>query len=161
MDRPELVRRYVRYRDEKAKIRARQKDELNRELLPFLRDVGEAVIARQGAGDSVDVILDALGSQNKTFMYEAKAEYQRGPTPPQEASEPAIAPGGGLLHRPEEAYSLFNEGQRTGVEIYTHGMPVETYYIDFVNGEPVVPDEWATHDAERRALYKKILKEIS
>lgn len=155
IDRSELVRRYLKYSEAKARIRARQKQELEVELLPFTKDVGEAVIARQQSGDSVDVILDALGRQNKTFLYDAKRAAQGGvvTSTPDEVPEPAE----GDLDPDGYSLTVAADGQEAEVD-FGNG---EVYFISIGKDYISAPDEWAGHSKERRAIYRKILTELS
>lgn len=165
MNDPILTRAVTRYYSEKAKIKARQRAELETELEELAADVGDEIArVRLEKSASIADISAIMGVQNRTLIYQMirSSEVRRAngaPAPKpdhlvEETTEddaPAPAPQG-------EEYSIawFNNGQVATVTFAED----ESYDIVMVDGSPDLPDEWAEHSRERRVLYKEIAKKL-
>jgi len=90
-----LVKRYTDYKVKNEQIKARQRKERERELKPFLEDIGRAVEDDRANGHSVLELSALLDNKNRNFLYAAVRAY-RDTLPHQEQldmpSEPDFEP---------------------------------------------------------------------
>lgn len=159
---PNLVSAVVKYREQRAKIKARQRAELEAELAPWAADVGQEINSvRNATSASIQDIADIIGIQNRTFIYKmlnaAKSAGLTVDEPVRPLPQKEIVITG--LVEDDVAYTI---DYFDGVAKVTFDDDVSTEYYDIVvvDGTPDLPDEWAEHTKERRAMYKDIAKAI-
>lgn len=72
----DLVKRYTDYRVKNEQIKARQRRERERELLPYLEDIGRAVDEDRSNGHSVPELAGLISNKNRNFLYGAMRAYR-------------------------------------------------------------------------------------
>jgi hypothetical protein len=72
----DLVKRYTDYRIKNEQIKARQRREREKELLPFLIDIGRAVDEDRSNGHSVPELAGLISNKNRNFLYGAMRAYK-------------------------------------------------------------------------------------
>lgn len=72
----DLVKRYTDYRIKNEQIKARQRREREKELLPFLIDIGRAVDEDRSNGHSVPELAGLISNKNRNFLYGAMRAYR-------------------------------------------------------------------------------------
>lgn len=158
MNTSKLVKRYTDYRVKNAQIKARQKVEREKELQPFLADIGEAVSQLRAEGMSVVDQAIEVTNKNRNFLYNALRAFdaRQIPTPVEE-----VTPQGWV----EPKYTVTANGTDVyTVEFYVDGH--ESDYRDEVDlylSDGVVddfPDAWSTGTPEERAFYKRLIAEV-
>lgn len=147
-----VVTPFIEYNRKKAELREKYRQELARELEPYLSAFGEAVIEEQNSGKSIDDIEDLIGVRNRNLIYAAKRA--------------ARLKGTGTTPKAPEAQDAPSEGRVEVAEPY--GAGEFHVYIDNANKGSVVPDadgffdlpeEWAL-DTKNSALYREAIAEI-
>lgn len=154
----ELVKSYTAYRTKREKIKARQRKELEAELMPEAISIGAAFVREQEKGRSVVEIAGSLGLKNRTFLYQMKALYKASehPSTAPESPEPTeVSPG------PEVTYEAGGHGLVYVTINDFDGFTTYSVDVDDKGRVTSTPDEWATHTKERRQLYKQIVQEIN
>lgn len=153
-----LINAYLSYKQERARIKNRQRLELERELEPYLHLMGEAIhTERSKNAKSMDEVLDMLGTRNRNLAYNAESFFRQGllsadpepvstpdPTDPPEAVDTA-AYG---VHRLSEYVFLVTFSDGTEQEVTIH------------NGEVDVPDAWLSGSKDDRAKYREVIDAI-
>lgn len=151
----ELISSFVKYRQKRAEIRARQRAELEQELRPFLKDFGQAILEEQKNGKRIEDIEYAIGAKNRTLVYAAKRAAKDvfkavAPTTPEEPVEPSEP----RWTATEVEYNDFGNHAWSWVTIDD-----KVVQVSFFEGDALIPDEWAL-DTENASLYREIIKHI-
>lgn len=140
---------------QQAKIKDRQKRELEEETLPWKADVGDEIKRiRYSRSASIADIAAMIGVQNRTFIYDclrasdARTKPEPKPTPetPAEGDTEATTPEYVIEYGDGTARVTFDED--------------EWYDLPIIDGSPDIPEEWGEHTRTRRDLYKQIVQEI-
>jgi hypothetical protein len=71
-----LVKRYTDYRIRNEQIKARQRREREKELEPFLIDIGKSVDEDRSNGRSVPELAALIDNKNRNFLYSALRKYR-------------------------------------------------------------------------------------
>lgn len=154
MNTSKLVKRYTDYRVKNAQIKARQKVEREKELQPFLADIGEAVSQLRAEGMSVVDQAIEVTNKNRNFLYNALRAFdaRQIPTPVEEVTRET----GQLL------YHFKLNGNSADIHIGHEGtaetVPFTLYLSDGVVDD--FPDAWSTGTPEERAFYKHLIAEV-
>lgn len=139
-----LINAWVTYQQKKAEFKARQKQELEELLKPYLTTFGEEILLAQEQGKRIEDIEHDIGSKNRTLVYAAKRLAKAGRVPD---AKPA----------PEEpAYQLLKVTD--GFEVYIDEQFKGTVCID-EDDEIEIPEEWAL-DADHQITYRQVVKDI-
>jgi hypothetical protein len=153
-DTTKLVQATIKYKEQRAKIKARQRRELEEELEPWKADVGDEISAVRRQGLSVADVCNAIGNQNRTFVYDmiGASARRNGTAKPEPVFEAYVTPDNDVVYEMDWYDNVvkvhFNEDD-------------EHYTIPIIDGVPDLPEEWSDHTKERRALYKDIVKAIN
>jgi hypothetical protein len=154
-----LVQSVVKYREQRAKIKARQRLELEQELEAWKADVGDEIAAVRRTGLSVADVCNAIGNQNRTFVYDMiGASARRNGTAKREYDHSKYEQDHGREREPA-TYSI-EYGENVARVAFDDDVSTEWYDIQIIDGVPDLPEEWADHTKERREIYKKIIAEI-
>lgn len=146
-----LVKTYIVYKQKREEIKARQRVELERELEPFLKEVGSAIIEAQSNGKRIEDIEYEIGAKNRTLVYRAK-RLAKGIKSP-DYQEPADD----IIEPPERSWRV-EKGVQPGTynvyvnDAYAGDVTVDDTFID-------TPDEWAA-DTENRDTYREVIAHI-
>lgn len=154
-----LTQAVIRYREQRAKIKARQKQELNEELAPWAADVGDVILDLRRKSYTIQDVANEIGIQNRTFIYEM-IEASKARTGLLDAPSPLPGEQGTTQDEEDdtEAYSIeWHDSENVTV---TFGPDNEQYDIVIEDGIPSLPEEWGDHSKERRMLYKDIIAEL-
>lgn len=147
----EMVRAMIAYREQKTKIKAKQRSELNESLIPWAKTLGKTIIEARDHGMTIQEIADTIGLQNRSFIY----EMIRAAKPEQEQEQEAVVSEATVSASTPEYTILYYDGAAVvSFDAY------ESYEVMVIDGVPDVPEEWSEHSAARRALYKKVIQEI-
>lgn len=153
-DTTKLVQATVKYREQRAKIKARQRRELEEELEPWKADVGDEVANVRRQGLSVQDVCNAIGNQNRTFVYDMiGASARRNGTAKTEPEK--IVEFANKTYAPEYTIDFYDGFAKVSFD------SEESYEVAVIDGVPDLPEEWSEHTKERRALYKDIVKAIN
>lgn len=153
-DTTKLVQATVKYREQRAKIKARQRRELEEELEPWKADVGDEVANVRRQGLSVQDVCNAIGNQNRTFVYDMiGASARRNGTAKPEPEK--IIEFANKTYAPEYTIDFYDGFAKVSFD------SEESYEVAVIDGVPDLPEEWSEHTKERRALYKDIVKAIN
>ena len=165
-DTTKLVQSYLKYKQKRAEIKARQRRELEEELEAWKADVGDEIgnVRRQGL--SVADVCNAIGNQNRTFVYDmiGASARRNGEAYGQVGIQPVVPTqpyvGNPAHEREETTYEIeyFDNVAKVG---FDDDVSTEWYEIPIIDGVPDLPEEWSDHTKERRALYKDIVKAIN
>lgn len=155
---PQLTAAVIKYREQRAKIKSRQRQELEDELKPWASDVGTEINrVRREVGASIQDIADIIGIQNRTFIYKMINSVPSIDTP--EPRQDAALFGAPVVvknkDRETEYYIEYFDGAAT-----VHFPNDESYDIVVIDGHPDLPEEWAEHSKERRGQYRYIAASI-
>jgi hypothetical protein len=162
-DTTKLVQAVVKYRTKRAEIKARQRQELEQELEPWKADVGDEVSNVRRHGLSVQDVCNAIGNQNRTFVYDmigasarrnGTAKFEEAVNPTRDAAEVERLKSLGATYEIEY-------GDNAVRVVFDDDVSTEYYDIQIIDGSPDLPDEWADHTKERREIYKTIIREIN
>lgn len=164
----ELVRLYTQYRVQRTIIKARQREELEQELMPYAVALGHQFIAERKT-NRVEDINAAIGLKNKTFFYKMKRYAEEAfklpqpvPTPPpleevEAAVEEVLSPTYELGYIYSNRASEGNEVAEVAVEFLTGD--ARSFLLKIEDGFVTMPDEWLA-DTANHATYKQIIREI-
>jgi hypothetical protein len=146
-----LVHAYTDYWIERAKFRAKQRVELEKHLHDKAVTLGKAIYEAREAGNRIEDIMVLVGRKNKSFIYEMLNIFHASRKPEPEV-EPE--PSGEI----EELYSFYKNIDGN----FVVAIPNENTQILTRNsiGGFDIPNDWVEGDAEQRARYKTILREI-
>lgn len=154
MNDPKLTQSVVRYHTEKAKIKARQRIELEAELETFAADVGDEIQRLRTEGHaSINDVSAIIGVQNRTFIYKMIDASKNRSTPKEVPTEDVTEDDDST---PLYVIEWHNNDTLARV-VFDE---TEHYDIPVIDGSPDLPEEWAEHTRERRDLYKQIAKQI-
>ena len=139
---------------QQAKIKERQKHELDEELEPWKADVGDSIkVVRSASNASIQTVAGILGVQNRTFIYDMlRASDARGKAPEQKTTPPTSE----TEIETEPEYTI-EYGDGTARVTFPDD---EWYDLPIIDGAPDIPEEWGEHTRARRDLYKQIVAEI-
>lgn len=151
----DVVKTYIKYKQKRAEIKARQKRELDAELEPYLKDFGEAVNDAQAKGKTIVEVEFEIGAKNRNLVYTAKRlakgfKVEPKPKTPDTPTEAADeAPEARL-----EVRTVYG-----GFDVY-----IDAEYKGHIDTSdplfsPIIPEEWAL-DTENQALYREAIKQI-
>jgi len=153
-----LVKRYSDYRVKNAQIKVRQKAEREKELRPFLAEIGREVHLARENGHKVTHMADEVTNKNRNFLYDALRAYEEDNVTTPEVAIPAPqAESAGWV---EPTY-----------EIYTDPLYPNSRFVDIVgvsDTELVLtdgivedyPDRWVAATGDEKAFYKRIVQEV-
>lgn len=152
-----LVNSYINYVSKRSAIRRRQRSELQEELAPLLKEFGRAVIDEQKNGKRIEDIEYAIGTKNRTLIYDAKRaakglEPREAPTPqptpenPSESRWEVVGPVGTVGYRIWDAFI---------VGVYKGSVQEVPDNLGAIE----IPDYWAA-DTENQDLYREIIAHI-
>jgi hypothetical protein len=151
-----LVKRYTDYRIRNEQIKARQRREREKELEPFLIDIGKSVDEDRANGRSVPELAALIDNKNRNFLYSALRKY-RASMP--EFVEPDTVPE---FEAEPTASMIEYELQPTGnywVRIVESSDDADSYYFTIDNGTVV---DYPEGIAERygKPFLKKLISEV-
>lgn len=156
----DYVKSYVDYWAKRREIKQRQRDELERELLPYAITLGEA-LAEARETTNIDDLAATLGRSGKNFIYDMIRTYRANigkplPEPPTKRSQPTTPEPTPEPDNPQFLIVTVEDNSYWVVEIDT-----DTYDIRVdANDKLITPEEWMTHSKERRLIYKEIISDI-
>lgn len=145
-----LIGAYITYRQKRAEIKERQRQELERELEPFLKAFGDEIVKAQENGKRIEDIEYDIGAKNRTLVYRAKRLAKRLNTVPGGTDQDEAD------SLPEAHWELLTV--YGGYDAYVDGKLIGTVLIDD-DGQIVPPDDWAL-DTENQGMYRDILREV-
>lgn len=161
-DTTRLVQATIKYKQKRAEIKERQRRELEEELESWKADIGDEISEVRRHGLSVADVCNAIGNQNRTFVYEmiGASARRNGVVQADVRSEHAAFAQRTPVERSETDYTLeyFDNAVKVAID---SDSSTEWYDIVIIDGVPDLPEEWADHSRERRELYKNIIKEIN
>lgn len=151
-----VVTAFVAYSRKKNDLKKRYREEMKRELEPYLAEFGRAVAEDQAKGKSVDDIEDLIGVRNRNLIYAAK-RAAKGISTPSDT---------GTLATPSTAQEDTAEDRlevvkvpNDGYEVYIDMKHVGTVWVDDEGGLEI-PEEWAL-DTERASLYREAIAKVN
>jgi ATP-dependent 26S proteasome regulatory subunit len=158
-DTTKLVQATIKYKQKRAEIKARQRRELEDELEAWKADVGDEISEVRRHGLSVADVCNAIGNQNRTFVYDmiGASARRRGVVQP-EPNPRDVVTTVKFEERPTYSLEFFDNAVKVAID---DDVSTEWYDIVVVDGVPDLPEEWADHGKDRRAMYKDIIKEIN
>lgn len=148
----ELVNAYITYKQKRAEIKQRQRQELERELEPFLKRVGDEILKSQANGKRIEDIEYEIGAKNRTLVYAAKRLAKRLNTVPSgtDQDDPDSPP--------ESRWKATEVNHGLGYRVLMDDKHIGTVHIND-DGQIVPPDEWAL-DTENQDMYRDIIREV-
>lgn len=163
-DTTKLVQATIKYKQKRAEIKARQRRELEEELEPWKADVGDEISNVRRHGLSVADVCNAIGNQNRTFVYDmiGASARRNGAVIPESKTFDLAAHAERLAASEREEATYDIEYFDGFVKVtFDDDVSTEFYEIAVIDGVPDLPEEWSEHSKERRALYKDIVKAIN
>jgi len=148
----DLLNAYIKYKTKRAEIKQRQRQELERELEPLLKAVGDEIIVAQADGKRIEDIEFEIGARNRTLIYNAKRLSKR-----TEFTEPVQTPDAEEITADQRWATHYSDRYNEWM-VFIDDKPVQRLIYD-EEGELVIPDEWAV-DTENQAMYREIIKYI-
>lgn len=151
-----LIARYIRYRTKRAQIKARQREELELELLPEAVDLGQSIKEQRSLGKRIDDIGYMIGLKNRTFIYKMLDTYEDS-----KQEELPITPEIEPVKTLDKPYEIEYTESSAIVKVYDEESS-ETFTISTYQGIIEIPQEWVGEaDRAKRKLYAQITKEIN
>lgn len=160
----DVISRYITYKTERAKAKARQRIELERDLAPFLKAFGEEILVAQNEdGMTIEQIEGSIASKNRNLIYAAqrlakgktsRAHSVTSVTPPESVTEPEKP----AEKQRWEVLVLAPDGSGADYEVY-----LDNRFVGHAgyngNSVLVLPEAWAL-DRENKSQYAEIVKWI-
>lgn len=159
----QLVTAYTRYKVQKAKIKARQRQELEKELEPWARDVGEAILAEKVNGLKVDEIAILIGNKNRNFQYDMMRTATNGLLVDNGIDPVTTKPL--VESEPDELQFTIrsNAADKWQVDTWRNDSDVEpeSYVLETYKGKVQdLPESWLTATPADRNVYRMIIAEV-
>jgi len=152
------VKAYIAYKKKRKELQAAHKEMIEAELLPWAKDLGEAILLDRANGMSMEDVAKVLNNRNRNMLYAMVklAKPDAIPTKPEPETKTEPEPD-------EIDYSI--EYSDSGIATVTVFHPEYSVYRfwpeDRVDGVIVAPDEWANGSSDERKVYKRILGELN
>lgn len=148
-----LINAYLKYKTQRAKIKARQREELEHELAWLAVDVGREIDVEKTNGTKIEEISFMIGLKNRTFIYKMwNAFLDSQKEPEQTIDEP--------VDEQLEPYEYYFA--KDGKSVRVTFDEDELVYLDLDDEGNVVdvPESWTQGTKEERKRYAIIIKEI-
>lgn len=149
-----MINEYLKYKRQREKIKARQRDELERELIPQAIDLGRAIHEAKHDGKKITEIAFTLGLKNRTFIYKMLNTYLTSKV------EVGVEPEPEFTAEPEEAGIITFSKDRRRALVSFGDLGTVTVGLDAEGNVVDMPDEWLTGTKEERKAYAAIIKDI-
>lgn len=154
----EVVAAYTEYVKARKKYRDKARQQVRKDLLPHLVEVGKAVLDAQNDGLSIAEVARTLDIKNRNFIYQAKRAYADATGEDIKVREYVRETNTVTKQKDDPDYTIVDLGGGN-FEVTVFG---EDHYIttDEDSGRPLFPEEWAEAGPASRAVYRAIVREI-
>ncbi len=153
---------YGEYLAAKTIAKGKVKDFIKSETLTERIALGKEIVSMRDSGLTVTQIAASLGQVGRVFVYDCINAYNE-----------TLVEQGGIIPTDSEPGEIDYDIQHTpadeslsgveefGIRLYQNGRGVSDYILmKDNNGDLIIPDEWATHSPQLRAVYKRVIAEI-
>lgn len=146
-----LIQAHETYKKKREDIKARHRIELENELLPEKEALGKEIAEMNKEGLNMVEITEYLGLKNRNYTYEMLRHFTKEPIRGKKKAEQDEP------EKPTIPYQWIKNEHS-----YTVTVGNEHWYVDYTeHGDLIIPDDWATRSDEERAIFKKIIREIT